>query len=42
MAAAAGDAESINIRFTQFIERGMERADKGKIWEPAAKADSGA
>lgn len=38
MAAAAGDAESINDHFRQFIERGIERADKGKIWEPAAKA----
>jgi hypothetical protein len=42
MAAAAGDAEGIDDRFRQFIERGMERADKGRIWESAAKADSGA
>lgn len=42
MAAAAGEAEGVNDRFRQFIERGMERADKGKIWEPAPTADPGA
>lgn len=34
MAAAAGDPESIDARFEQFIARGMERADKGNVWTP--------
>jgi hypothetical protein len=42
MAAASGDPESIDERFSQFIARGLERADKGQIWEPAESADPGA
>lgn len=38
MAAALGDPEDMAERFEQFIARGMERADKGKIWAPDAAA----
>jgi hypothetical protein len=40
MAATAGPEDGIQDRFRQFIERGMERADKGRIWEPAPKASA--
>jgi hypothetical protein len=42
MAAAIGDPEGTDDRFRKFIERGMERADKGRIWESASPADAGA
>lgn len=38
MAAALGDPEGIGERFRKFIARGMERADKGKIWAPEKAA----
>lgn len=38
MAAAAGDPAGIGARFGQFIARGVERADKGLVWTPAADA----
>lgn len=38
MAAAEGDPAGIGARFEQFIARGLERADKGKVWEPAPGA----
>jgi hypothetical protein len=34
MAAAAGKPEEVVDRFKRFIARGMERADKGKVWTP--------
>jgi hypothetical protein len=41
MAAALGDPEGIDGRFGQFIARGMERADKGKIWAPEPDTAAG-
>jgi len=34
MAAASGKPEEVKARFQQFAARGMERADKGKVWTP--------
>jgi len=34
--AATLDPDTMQDRFQQFIARGMERADKGKIWAPDA------
>jgi Family of unknown function (DUF6931) len=36
--AAAFKPEGVNERFLAFIARGVERADKGKVWEPEAEA----
>ncbi|MGD8277598.1 MAG: hypothetical protein PVH00_06205 [Gemmatimonadota bacterium] len=35
MAAATGEPEGIGARFEQFVARGLERADKGKVWTAA-------
>jgi hypothetical protein len=40
MAAALGDAKGITARFKQFLARGLERADKGRIWTPGQGADA--
>jgi hypothetical protein len=34
MAAASGKPEDVKTRFQQYAGRGMERADKGKVWTP--------
>ncbi len=34
LAAASGKPEDVKTRFQQYAGRGMERADKGKVWTP--------
>ena len=38
--AAAIKPAGVNDRFLAFIARGLERADKGKVWEPDASAEN--